>query len=55
MASKIIWFKYAVDKVLRSKLKLKTKYCKQEVLDLEDAAAFVKEKLNISVLNPAKL
>lgn len=45
MASKIIWFKYAVDKVLRSKLKLKTKYCKQEVLGLEDAATFVKERI----------
>ena len=45
MASKIVWFKYAVDKVLRSKLKLKTKYSKQEMLDLQGAADFVKKRI----------
>ena len=46
MASKIIWFRYAVDKVMRSKLGLKTKYSKQKMLGTNEASSLIKEKLS---------
>ena len=48
MASKVIWFFYAVDFVLRKKIPLysgKVKYCKHTKLDLKTSSEYIQKKI----------